>query len=197
MGLRVLVADDEPMIRLGLRAMLEEQGYEVVGEADNGRGAVELARATAPDLIILDIRMPHMDGLEAARAIMAERPTAILLLTAYADRELVEKAKACGVLAYLVKPFREADLVPAMEIAVARFQELQALQKEAGTLRDALEAREIIERAKRILMARLGLSEGEAFRRIRRLSMNSRKPLKQVAEAILMAALPEEERPER
>jgi len=197
MGLRVLVADDEPMIRLGLRAMLEEQGYEVVGEADNGRGAVELARATAPDLIILDIRMPHMDGLEAARAIMAERPTAILLLTAYADRELVEKAKACGVLAYLVKPFREADLIPAMEIAVARFQELQALQKEAGTLRDALEAREIIERAKRILMARLGLSEGEAFRRIRRLSMNSRKPLKQVAEAILMAALPEEERPER
>jgi len=197
MGLRVLVADDEPMIRLGLRAMLEEQGYEVVGEADNGRGAVELARATAPDLIILDIRMPHMDGLEAARAIMAERPTAILLLTAYADRELVEKAKACGVLAYLVKPFREADLIPAMEIAVARFQELQALQKEAGTLRDALEAREIIERAKRILMARLGLSEGEAFRRIRRLSMNSRKPLKQVAEAIFMAALPEEERPER
>jgi len=197
MGLRVLVADDEPMIRLGLRAMLEGQGYEVVGEADNGRGAVELARATAPDLIILDIRMPHMDGLEAARAIMAERPTAILLLTAYADRELVEKAKGCGVLAYLVKPFREADLVPAMEIAVARFQELQALQKEAGTLRDALEAREIIERAKRILMARLGLSEGEAFRRIRRLSMNSRKPMKQVAEAILLAALPEEERPER
>lgn len=197
MGLRVLVADDEPLIRLGLRAMLEEQGYEVVGEADNGRGAVELARATTPDLIILDIRMPHMDGLEAARAIMAERPTAILLLTAYADRELVEEAKACGVLAYLVKPFREADLVPAMEIAVARFQELQTLQKEAGTLRDALEAREIIERAKRILMARLGLSEGEAFRRIRRLSMNSRKPLKQVAEAILMAALPDEERPER
>lgn len=188
MGLRVLIADDEPIIRLGLRTMLEEQGYDIVGEAEDGQKAIELARATAPDLVILDIRMPQVDGLEAARAIMAERPTPILLLTAYADQELVEEAKPCGVLAYLVKPFREADLVPAMEIAVARFRELQDLQKEVGTLKEALEAREIVERAKRVLMARLGLSEAEAFHRIRRLSMNSRKPLKEVARAILVSA---------
>ncbi|MDR7435089.1 MAG: response regulator [Armatimonadota bacterium] len=196
MGLRVLIADDEPIIRLGLRTILEEQGYEIVGEADTGWKAIALARDMAPDLIILDIRMPQMDGLQAARAIMAERPTAILLLTAYADRELVEEAKRCGVLAYLVKPFKEADLIPAMEIAVARFRELQILQQEAGTLRDAIEARELIEQAKRVLMRYLDVSEAEAFGRIRRLSMNSRKPLKEVAEAILIS-VPQEEKGRR
>ncbi|MBI4278335.1 MAG: response regulator [Armatimonadetes bacterium] len=172
---------------MGLRAMLEEQGYQVVGEAGDGRRTVELARALKPHAILLDIKMPEMDGIEATGAIMAENPVPIVLLTAYSDRDLVERAKEAGVLAYLVKPFKEADLAPALEMAMARFAEIQALRKEIGDLRETLETRKVVERAKGILIRRHGIGEEEAFLRIQKQSRNLRKPMREVAQAIILA----------
>jgi response regulator NasT len=184
-SLRVLIADDEAMIRLGLRTMLEEMGHQVVGMATDGPSAVRLADKEKPDLAILDIKMPDMDGLEVAEAITAKRRIPILMLTAYSDRELVERAAKLAVLAYLVKPVKEADLSSAIELATARFEEWQALEQEAADLKDALATREVVGRAKEILMQRDGLTEREAFLSIQRRSRNSRKTMREVAKAIL------------
>jgi len=185
--LRVLLADDEPIIRLDLRKMLETLDYQVVGEASDGAKAVELARKTRPDIVILDIKMPEMDGIDAAKIIADEGIAPVLLLTAYSQKDLVERAKGAHVYAYLVKPFKESDLVPAMEVAISRFQEVQALRKELGSLQEAIEARKLVDRAKGILMDKYGLKEQEAFRRIQVQSMNTRKPMKEIAQAIILA----------
>lgn len=183
--MRVLIADDEALIRMGLKGMLEEMGHQVVGAAADGIRAVELARQTQPDLAILDIKMPGMDGLEAARLITAERPMPILILTAYSDRELVERAKEVAVLAYLVKPVRDSELAAAIEIAVARFEEWRELEREAKSLQEALATRQVVDQAKRLLMSRYGLTEREAFMRIHCQSRDSRRPMREVAEEIL------------
>jgi|GEM_PF-23391 response regulator NasT len=185
--LRILIADDEPLIRMGLKTMLEEHGYQVVAEASDGDEAVALAHKTSPDLIFMDIKMPGVDGIAAASAIMARSPKPIILLTAWSERDLVQRAQEAGVLAYLVKPVREAELVPAIEVAMARFAELRALQQEVGTLKETLETRKLVERAKGILMQREGLDEQEAFQRIQRQSRNTRTPMREIARAILLA----------
>jgi AmiR/NasT family two-component response regulator len=184
-SLRVLIADDEAIIRLGLRTMLEEMGHRVVGMAADGPSAVRLAEKEKPDLALLDIKMPDMDGLEVAEVITARDRIPILMLTAYSDRELVERAARLAVLAYLVKPVKEADLGLAIELAMARFEEWQALEREAADLKEALAAREMVDRAKKILMERDGLTEHEAFLSIQRRSRNSRRTMREVAEAIL------------
>lgn len=183
--LRILIADDEAVIRLGLRAMLEAQGYRVVGEAADGTRAVDLVSKLKPDLVFLDIKMPGMDGLQAATRLMGERAVPVVILTAYSDREFVDAAKDSGVLAYLVKPVRESDLRPAIEVAMARFREIQTLRGEVGGLEDILESRKLIERAKGILMRKLGIDEAEAFVRIQRESRNTRRPMKEVAHEII------------
>jgi two-component system, response regulator PdtaR len=184
-GVRVLIAEDETIIRLDLRAMLEQAGYEVCGEARDGEEAVELARALEPDLAIMDVKMPQLDGIEAARRILEERPLPIVIVSAYGQEELVSRAVEAGVFGYLVKPFREQDLLPAIHTARARHDELQALREEAESLADALAARKAIERAKGLLMAKEGLTEAEAFDRLRRASQISGRPLKVVAEALI------------
>ncbi len=184
---RILVADDEPLIRLDLREMLSGLGYQVVGEASDGATAVRLARETLPDLVIMDIQMPELDGLEAARILTEEAIAPILLLTAYSQRELVERAQQVGVVGYLVKPFRDSDIQPAIEVALARFDEFKALRAQVKSLEESLETREIVDRAKGILMDTQSLKEADAFRRIQKLSMDSRKSMREVAEAILLA----------
>jgi len=186
-ALRILVADDEPMIRMGLRTMLEEHGYKVVAEAGDGEEAVALAGKTSPDLIFMDIKMPGLDGIAAASTIMTRSPRPIILLTAWSERDLVQRAQESGVLAYLVKPVREAELVPVIEIALARFAELRALQQEVGSLKETLETRKLVDRAKGILMQREGIDEQEAFLRIQRQSRNNRTPMKEIARAILVS----------
>jgi two-component system, response regulator PdtaR len=186
-ALKILIADDEPVIRMGLKAMLEEHGYKVVGEASDGEEAVTLAQKTAPDLIFMDIKMPGLDGISAAATIMSRTPKPIILLTAWSERDLVQRAQEAGVLAYLVKPVREAELVPAIEIAMARFAELRTLQQEVGNLKDTLETRKLVERAKGILMTREGVDEQEAFQRIQRQSRNTRTPMREIARAILVS----------
>lgn len=183
--LRILIADDEAVIRLGLRSMLEDQGYRVVGEAADGTRALDLVRRLQPDLVFLDIKMPGIDGLQAAQALLAERAVPVIVLTAYADREFVDKAKDAGVLAYLVKPVRESDLRPVIEVALARFREIRALHDDIGSLEDALATRKLIERAKGILMRRDGLDEATAFAQIQRQARNTRKTMKEIAEEIL------------
>jgi two-component system, response regulator PdtaR len=183
---RIIIADDEPLMRLDLQEMLENLGHEVVGEAGDGRTALELARELRPDLVILDIKMPELDGVSAAGVLTEERIAPVLLLTAYSDREFVDGARDAGVMGYIVKPFGEAQLVPAIEVALARFQEFQSLQKELGDTKEALLTRKVVERAKGVLMDASGLSEADAFRRIQKLSMNSRKSMREVAEAILL-----------
>ena len=183
----VLIAEDETIIRLDLRGQLEEAGYRVCGEARDGREAVELARSTEPDIVLLDVKMPVLDGIEAARRIMQERSVPILLLTAYTEAKLVRRAADAGVFAYLVKPFNTNELVPAIETAVARHEELAALREEVATLGDALAARKSIERAKGLLMEHEGMSEGEAFARLRRASQVSGQSLKVIADAIVAA----------
>ncbi|MEP6756203.1 MAG: response regulator [Chthonomonadales bacterium] len=185
--LRIVIADDEPIIRLDLKNMLGALGYDVVGEAGDGLKAVETARALTPDLIILDIKMPNMDGIEAAKIISEEKIAPILFLTAYSDLDLVNKAKEAGVYSYLVKPFKEADLLPAIEIAMSRWDELQELDKHAKSLEDKLETRKAVDRAKGILMDQYSLKEQEAFRRIQVQSMNTRKSMREIAEAIIIA----------
>jgi two-component system, response regulator PdtaR len=183
----VLIAEDETIIRLDLKGQLEEAGYLVCGEARTGEEAVELARATRPDIVLMDVKMPALDGIEAARRIMQERSVAILLLTAYTEEKLVRRAADAGVSAYLVKPFNATELVPAIETAVARHEELAALREEVATLADALAARKSIERAKGLLMEHEGMTEGEAFARLRRASQVSGQSLKVIADAIVAA----------
>lgn len=183
--LRILIADDEAVIRLGLRTMLEAQGYRVVGEAADGARVLDLAAKLRPDLVFLDIKMPGMDGLQAARRLMSERAVPAVILTAYGDREFVEAAKNAGVLAYLVKPVRESELGPTIQIALARFREIQSLRREVGDLEEMLQARKVVERAKGILMRRHGLEEADAFTRIQREARTARKTMREVAEAIL------------
>ncbi len=186
-AMRILIADDETVIRMGLRTMLEEHGYKVVGEASDGEQAVTLSGKTNPDLIFMDIKMPGLDGIAAASTIMTRAPRPIILLTAWSERDLVQRAQEAGVLAYLVKPVREAELIPAIEIAMARFQELRTLQQEVGTLKDTLETRKLVERAKGILMKREGVDEQEAFLRIQRQSRDTRTPMREIARAILVS----------
>jgi len=187
---RVVIAEDEALIRLDLKEMLQEEGYEVAGEAADGQKAVELASALNPDLVILDVKMPVLDGISAAEQIAAQQIAPVVILTAFSQRELVERARDAGAMAYLVKPFTKADLVPAIEIAVSRFQEISALGTEVGTLRDRLEVRKILDRAKGRLQSEGGLSEPEAFRWIQRTSMNRRVTMRAVAEDVLSGNLP-------
>jgi AmiR/NasT family two-component response regulator len=186
---RVIIADDESIIRMDLREMLANLGYLVVGEIGDGRSAVNLARELRPDLVVMDIKFEgeEFDGIDAARLLTEERIAPVLLLTAYSQRDLVVRAREAGVVGYLVKPFREADLVPAIEVALARFVEFQDMEKQVGDLQEALETRKFVDRAKGILMDTQGLTEAEAFRRIQKMSMNTRKPMKDVAEAVILA----------
>jgi response regulator NasT len=184
---RVIIADDESLIRMDLREMLTNLGYLVVGEVADGRSAVNQARELKPNLVIMDIKMPDMDGIEAAKILTEERVAPVVLLSAYSQRELVDRAREAGVVAYLVKPYREEDLTPAIEVALARFREFEELQKQVVDLQQALETRKLVDRAKGILMDKQGLSEAEAFRKIQKMSMDNRKAMKDVAEAIILA----------
>jgi AmiR/NasT family two-component response regulator len=183
--MRILVAEDETIIRLDLKETLERAGFEVCGEARDGEEAVELAHEEKPDLAVLDVKMPRLDGIEAARRILAERPIPIVMLTAYGHDELVARAVDAGVFAYLVKPFRESDLLPAIQTAKARYAELEALREEAESLAEALATRKVVERAKGLLMEQEGLSEQDAFTRLQRVSQTSGRPMKVVAEALI------------
>jgi two-component system, response regulator PdtaR len=183
--MRILIAEDETIIRMDLKALLERAGFEVCAEARDGEEAVALARSERPDVAVLDVKMPKLDGIEAARRILDERPIPIVMLTAYGQDELVQRAAEAGVFGYLVKPFREQDLLPAIRTARARHEELAALREEVETLADALVARKTIERAKGLLMEKEGLSEQEAFVRLRKASQISGRPLKVVAEALI------------
>lgn len=183
--IRILVAEDETIIRLDLVELLRRAGMDVVAEARDGEEAVALAREHDPDLAIMDVKMPNLDGIDAARRILEERPIPIVMLTAYGQDELVARAVEAGVFGYLVKPFRESDLLPAIHTARARHEELAALREEAESLADALAARKTIERAKGLLMEKEGLSEADAFARLRRASQVSGRPLKVVAEAVV------------
>jgi response regulator NasT len=193
---RVLIAEDEALIRLDLAEMLAEEGYVVVGEAGDGETAVRLAEETKPDLVILDIKMPIMDGIAAAERIAGNRLAPVVILTAFSQRDLVERARTAGAMAYLVKPFQKSDLVPAIEIAMSRFAELSALEAEVANLSDRLETRKAVERAKGILMSDYGMSEPEAFRWIQRNAMDHRMTMRDVAEKIVVEG-PRSERSSR
>ncbi|NLD73842.1 MAG: response regulator [Chloroflexi bacterium] len=184
--IRVVIADDESVITMDLREMLTNLGYLVVGEAGDGRSAVNLARELRPDLVLMDIKMPDLDGIEAARILTEERIAPTVLLTAFSQRDLVERAKEAGVVGYLVKPIQEADLAPAIEVALSRFAEFRELEKEVDDLQDQLETRKLVDRAKGILMDSQGLSEADAFRRIQKMSMNTRKSMKEIAQAVIL-----------
>jgi response regulator NasT len=181
---RVLIAEDETIIRLDLRGLLESNGFEVCGEARDGVEAVELATTLEPDVILMDIKMPRLDGIEAARSILARRPVPIVMLTAFGQEELVARAVEAGVFGYLAKPFREQDVVPALVAARARHAEFAEVKLQARSLAEALEARKAIERAKGILMAKEGISEEAAFARLRRASQRSGRPMKVIADAV-------------
>lgn len=183
---RIVIADDESLIRMDLREMLSHLGYDVVGEAVDGRSAIELAKQLSPDLIIMDIKMPEMDGIAAANVLAEERIAPVVLLTAYSESTLIGRAKDAGVCGYLVKPFRETELMPVIELALARFGEMQELEREVTDLREALETRKLVERAKGVLMEVHGLRESDAFNRMRKTSMDNRKSMREVAEAILL-----------
>jgi response regulator NasT len=184
---KVLIADDDPVIRMDLRGMLEEMGHQVVGEADNGESACYMARNLRPDLVILDIMMPKMNGLEAAAKISTERSAPVLLLTAYSEAPMIEQATEAGVLAYLVKPFRRQELQPAIEIAIARYRELSALEGALENMQDQAETRKVVGKAKAILIDRHGLAEREAYRRLQAQSLALNRSMKEVAEAIILA----------
>jgi two-component system, response regulator PdtaR len=182
---RVLIAEDEALIRLDLKEMLQEEGFEVVAEVADGASAVRLTRELGPDLVILDVKMPVMDGIQAAEEIAKDRLAAILILTAFSQRDLVEKARRAGAMAYLVKPFQKHDLLPAVEIAAGRFREMSGLEATVDDLQGRLEARKVVEKAKGLLQANEGLSEGEAFRFVQRQAMERRETMRQVAERII------------
>jgi two-component system, response regulator PdtaR len=182
---RVLVAEDEALIRMDLVEMLREEGYDVVAEAGDGQSAIDLARSLNPDLCILDVKMPVLDGITAAETIVSERISPVLMLTAFSQRDLIERARDAGAMAYLVKPFTPADLVPAIELAVSRHAQVAALENEVADLHDRLETRKTIDRAKGVLMKQLGVTEPEAFRWIQKASMDRRLSMKDVATAII------------
>ncbi len=184
--MRVLIAEDEALIRMDLREMLEEEGHEVVGEAGDGEEAVSLARELVPDIVFMDVKMPGTDGLEAAERIAAERLAPVVMVTAFSQQTYVDRAARAGAMAYLVKPFGKHDVVPAMQVAAARFEEARELEGEVADLEERLEARKVVERAKGVLMER-GMNEAEAFRRLQKLAMDKQMPLKDVAEAVLLA----------
>lgn len=186
--LKILLADDEAILRLDLREMLADAGHDIVGEAANGQEAVKLARELRPDFIIMDVKMPIMDGITAAKTIAEENIAPVLLLTAYSQQDIVEKASDAGVIAYLVKPIREEQLFPAMEIAVNRFAQVQKLSAELDDLKDSLETRKLLDRAKGILMTAHGMTEQEAYRKMQQFSMAKRISLKELAESIIAAA---------
>jgi two-component system, response regulator PdtaR len=185
--LRVLIADDESLRVMSLREQLQNLGHRVVAEASDGRAAVDLARELKPDLAILDIKMPEMDGIDAAQHIMSERPLPIILLSAYSEHDLAERAASANVSAYLMKPISEEDLLPAISLAISRFKEFQALHREVDDLRETLETRKLVERAKGIIMRRLKLSEEEAFKRLQQRSQNENKKMGEIAKAIVTA----------
>ena len=188
-SLRVVIAEDEAIIRMDLRETLEEEGYEVVGETGRGDDAVELVRSLRPDLAVLDVKMPGMDGLQAASIITAEKLCGVLILTAFSQREVVEQARDAGALAYLVKPFQKSDLIPAIEVAIGRFRELRNLTGEIDALGEQLEARKAIDRAKGILIDECGMRESDAFSFIQRTAMSERSRMRDVAERILDGSL--------
>jgi two-component system, response regulator PdtaR len=182
---RVLIAEDEALIRLDLKEMLQEEGFEVVAEVADGASAVRLTRELKPDLVILDVKMPVMDGIQAAEEIAKDRLSAILILTAFSQRDLVEKARRAGAMAYLVKPFQKHDLLPAVEIAAGRFREMSGLEATVDDLQGRLEARKIVEQAKGLLQQHESMSESEAFRFIQKQAMQRRQTMKQVAEQVI------------
>jgi response regulator NasT len=182
---RVVIAEDEALIRLDLKEMLEEEGYSVVGEAGDGATALKLVEETLPDLVILDVKMPVLDGISAAERIATEKWAPVLMLTAFSQRELVERARDAGAMAYLVKPFTKSDLVPAIEMAVSRFQELRALESEIADLSLRLETRKLVDRAKSVLQTKYGLTEPAAFRWIQKTSMDRRMSMQAVAQAVI------------
>ena len=185
--MRVLIADDDPIIRLDLKQMLENLDYEVVAEAEDGQAAIHCARDTKPDVCVLDVKMPVMDGIDAAKILMDEQIAPAILLTAYSDKELIDRAKKSGVFGYLVKPFKPSDLAPAIEVARSRFEQNKVLAKELSSAQSRLEARRLVEQAKGLLMKSEGITEDEAYKRIQQLSMNARKSMKEVADAIIIA----------
>lgn len=184
---RIIIADDESIVRADLKEMLTNLGYLVVGDVGDGQSAVNLARELKPDVVLMDIKMPNMDGIEAAKILTEEQIAPVVLLTAFGQKELVERAKEAGVVGYLVKPFRETDLMPAIEVALSRFAEFSEVSREVADLQNALETRKLVERAKGILMDTQGIEENEAFRKIQKMSMNTRKAMREVAEAIILA----------
>jgi two-component system, response regulator PdtaR len=184
-GLRVLVVEDEALIRLDLTEMLTEEGYVIAGEAGDGEQAVDLARELHPDLVIMDVKMPKVDGIAAAASIVDEKIAPVVMLTAFSQRDLIEQARDAGAMAYLVKPFARHELVPAIELAVSRFAEKRALEDEVATLTERLETRKVVDRAKGLLMTRQNMAEPEAFRWIQRTAMDRRTTMKAVAEAVV------------
>ena len=189
MAVRVVIAEDEAIVRLDLKETLEEEGYEVVGETGRGDEAVKLVRELEPDLAILDIKMPGLDGLAAAREIAADRRAAVLILTAFSQRDLIEQARDAGALAYLVKPFQKSELLPAVEVALGRFKEMQALDDEVESLQEQLETRRTVDRAKGVLMDKHGLSEADSFGFIQKTAMNERRSMRSVAEEVVSGQL--------
>jgi two-component system, response regulator PdtaR len=182
---RVVIAEDEALIRLDLKEMLEEEGYSVVGEAGDGETAVALAEEHRPDLVVLDVKMPRLDGISAAERIAAARIAPVVILTAFSQKELVARAGEAGAMAYLVKPFTKSDLLPAIEIAMSRYDELGALEREVADLRERLETRKLVDRAKGLLQSRYGLDEAAAFRWVQRTSMDRRTTMREVAEFVI------------
>ena len=182
---RVVVAEDEVLIRLDLVEMLTEEGYEVVGEAGDGEAAVALATELQPDLVVMDVKMPKLDGISAAERIASDRVAPVVMLTAFSQRDLVDRARQAGAMAYVVKPFGKADLIPAIEIALGRFAEIKAVEAEVSDLTERLESRKAVDRAKGLLQAGLGLSEPEAFRWIQKTAMDLRKSMREVAEGVI------------
>ncbi len=183
---RVIIADDESLVRMDLREMLSNLGYLVVGEVGDGRSAVNLARELRPNLVIMDIKMPDLDGIDAAKILTEERIAPVLLLTAFGQKDLVERAKEAGIVGYIMKPFHESELAPAIEIALTRFEEFRTLEREVEDLKETLETRKLVDRAKGILMDSRGMTEAEAFRKIQKMSMDTRRPMKEIARAIII-----------
>ena len=189
MTIRVVIAEDEAIIRLDLKETLEEEGYDVVGETGRGDKAVDLVRELRPDIAVLDIKMPGMDGLEAARQITKDRICGVLVLTAFSQREIIEEARDAGALAYLVKPFQKSDLIPAIEVAIGRFREMQALNGEVEVLGEQLETRKVLDRAKGVLIDSFGMTESDAYGFIQRGAMNHRTTMRAVAEMVVSGEL--------
>lgn len=186
MPTRIILAEDDAVIRMDLKEELERQGYLVVGQVGDGQSAVNLARELRPDLVIMDFRMPELDGIAAAEILTREKIAPVVLLTAYSEEDLIERARTAGVVHYVTKPWRQSDLKPAIEIALSRFQEFRAIEAKVKDLEETLATRKVVERAKGVLMEKYKLTEQEAFRRIQKLSMNNRKSMREVAEAILL-----------